>query len=911
MKGLSIKKVAALGIGAALIGMSLAPVVSAANVTPNGLDSLTVDKDKSVVVDSMGVPVVDVVVGSNAAVSDVVWAGNVAAKVAQLATKAASGVGGVADATVDVTVGGTTSTTGSGNTDENVMEFVNGYDEFTLMKADYSDSSQFANIAGRTIRNAATESQINIDENLEVTADVEFQSVADGIFPGETVAKIQTNGLSYSLNLGTGIPYYTSLTQLDANAEYNVKVPILGKEYVVDEATSTKLVLYADTTPTELEVGESVDVAGVGAYEGKTLTVKLVDLVQIGSGNTTYQPKWTLFDGETALKTIQAATPYDLKDQFGSTYFTESVYVSAAGLNLANDTYTATVRTGTERLEIRNGQVFPYDSTNTTNPEWKATINSTATALNGSNGVITSVQIKNSWAYIQTKTEQPNSKLALGVGQTVELPEGYGKFQYLGPQTKNMAKVTVGGDSVLITDTKGIQRDIPLVISLGTGTNTFSVAGSTYTVDVNTAEDKIRFWTKPTSNVAQPYINPIGDQNTEWFDVAYTDKDVNTDVGAAVGLTVDNDWLTNSAAIMTNSTSTVGKVVYYFGGDEATGQFWLFLAKQRFDVDSKADTVSGATGELMFAGTEVDQNRLNGVPSYGSVRVDLNYYLPDQSTYNVLTSEITEDTNVPMGTSPDLSDVSKVTAGSFRSPDSGDVYQYVATWVFNEGSAWAAGVSPTTTDINFYQNTENALLKDSTDQKNEYEGATVEVRHASWTLDEYAASASSKLTKGITVYGTTVDVADGVATIMLPEETRKVEAYLGSSDTVTTVVGGEQLTGIAVGGSDTTTAGTTVTVDAVNGTASGGVEVVSVGTLVKTDADFSNGKSIIIGGWVANNAAKNLEVSAGNTLEDMLVSDGDYVAAVLTSGDIVAAGKTAADTGAAASALINALEGLM
>jgi hypothetical protein len=67
----------------------------------------------------------------------------------------------------------------------------------------------------------------------------------------------------------------------------------------------------------------------------------------------------------------------------------------------------------------------------------------------------------------------------------------------------------------------------------------------------------------------------------------------------------------------------------------------------------------------------------------------------------------------------------------------------------------------------------------------------------------------------------------------------------------------------------------------------------------------------VVGGWVANAAAANLEVSPGKTLEDMLLTDGDYVAAELTSGDIVVAGKTAADTGSAARALITALEGLL
>ena len=113
MKGLNIKKLAAIAIGGALIGSALAPVVSAA-VTSN-VDQL----QKSDIVNSVtGSPVVNVVAGSGAAPSDFVWAGNIAAKVAQLAsvekTVAVTGGGDASTAdpsglTVDVTVGGTVS----------------------------------------------------------------------------------------------------------------------------------------------------------------------------------------------------------------------------------------------------------------------------------------------------------------------------------------------------------------------------------------------------------------------------------------------------------------------------------------------------------------------------------------------------------------------------------------------------------------------------------------------------------------------------------------------------------------------------------------------------------------------------------------------------------------------------------
>src|SRR3989344_3855488 len=106
MKGFNVKKLAAIATGAALLGTAIAPIVTATNVT------------KSDIYNSSGSPIVNIVVGSEAQVSDAIWAGNLAAKIAEKAattqTVAVSGDAGagsaeldVSDLTIDVTVGGT------------------------------------------------------------------------------------------------------------------------------------------------------------------------------------------------------------------------------------------------------------------------------------------------------------------------------------------------------------------------------------------------------------------------------------------------------------------------------------------------------------------------------------------------------------------------------------------------------------------------------------------------------------------------------------------------------------------------------------------------------------------------------------------------------------------------------------
>jgi hypothetical protein len=237
-----------------------------------------------------------------------------------------------------------------------------------------------------------------------------------------------------------------------------------------------------------------------------------------------------------------------------------------------------------------------------------------------------------------------------------------------------------------------------------------------------------------------------------------------------------------------------------------------------------------------------------------------------------------------------------VLTGLGLTPSEGNDYQYVSKLVFNEGSQ---------KDVNIFVNTQTGELINTQDNKSKAFN-TAEVEYEYWSLNENTTSAASRLLNGITEYGSEFEVDGSILTIMMPEEQRKVEAYIGSTSTSTTTTGGAEYAGVAAG----ETKGN-VTVTAVNCGAgsSSAVEIVPVSNLVKTAK--GSGKSIIVGGWVANAAAANLEVNAGNTLEKLLINSGDYVAAVLASGDIVVAGFNGNDTGRAAQDLITALEGLM
>jgi len=447
---------------------------------------------------------------------------------------------------------------------------------------------------------------------------------------------------------------------------------------------------------TEMSPGETIEVDGVGDYNGEKLTIELTDIVAWGAFQG-YGAKWTLMDDGIALKIAQMLPPALLADHFGSQYF--NTRVEFESVCWKNDEPYAVVSI-LEPLEIRNNQVFPYNSSQTTNPQWKASF---STNQNG----ITGIQVKNNWSYIQTKTEQSNSKLVLGEGDSIEI-DGRNFLAYFSGENNKEYKSTIGGENLFITDTKGVMRDIPLVISLEQGTNEIEISGNIYTIDINTAIDAARFWFAPVSGIADPWGNPPGTKNVDYTDRGYDNDTVR--ISSHIQFIIDSD--TNMHAR------------YHIGADETTGQFWLLLAGQQW-FEAKGTNI-------FFNGTTMDNNIST---SYNQVP----YYWPDQSTYNVLEN-----------------------AGFTIAPTSGDNYEFVALWSSTNQSK--------ATEI--YQSTEAGLLVNSTNGKTRISQADVEVRGNGWTLNEYSTNPTTRLLQAYTEYGTRFLVNQGVVAIYSVENQR-------------------------------------------------------------------------------------------------------------------------------------------
>ena len=842
MKGLNVKRIAAIGLGAALVGSALAPAVMA------GAFSNLSTLQKTDVISATGAPVVDIVVGTIGQPADVIWAGNIAAKVAQMAVVP---VGTASDKTVDIVVNGTSSVSGNGETAENAVSFTAAEAAFNGIQVTDSKMPSLVNETSANLTWAGTDITTSIKEVLKGTTDISFQgdTSSSKYAKGELYGTVAAADLNYTVELGTGLDLTSNLTNLDGNSDYVVKLPWLGKTYVLDEVKSTgSLVLYSETTPTDLKVGDKLPVTPGTAYAGKKMEIQLVDLIQIGSGDQTYQPKWALLIDGVATRYVQktADSTYNLHTEFGKTYFTDNIYVTGAGLNLAANTYTATVRTGSDRLELKNGKGYPFqdDSTLDDKAQWKVVFDSTTS--------VKKISLVNQWSYKKTSgTETDTSKYVLKAGDSVTMPNNFATFKFVGLQTKASAEVQVGdvsgieGGGIKYVDLRGNSINVPFYKQFDIDFNDpteVTIAGKDFTFWVDNGASSYDLNVAYTEGKHSDAVS-----HTTWDNV-----DVNNHALLAVS-TIPLDLGAESktgAAVLTN---------YLFAIDSNANVAGLVLkGNQQFNISNKADSLT--VPRLVFRGTRNPITNLTAA-----------YYIPN-----------TEDF---------LETIMGNTLLAYSST------KYIAADVnFTDNEGYAADM--------FLQTGDTAKVWDYVSIKgsdNNLLGPSADANAAAWSLGE---DVTTPLTAALTQDGTMVESDNSVFTLTVPEETRNAEVYLGSTDMNTTTTGGTTYTGVKAG---ETKGGVTVT--SITGATTGST-VVPVGNIVVADTQTAAGKHILVGGWMANTrVAQDLQVD-GQALNSRLVASGDYVSAVLTDGSIIVAGWTASDTASAAQALISALDAL-
>jgi hypothetical protein len=594
MKGLNIKKLAAIAVGSALVGSALAPMVAAAVM--NTTDQLT---KADLVNTTTGAPMVQVAVGSNAAISDFIWAGNIAAKVAQLATTEQSVVvtagdeagstPTVSDKMVDVTVGGTSSySTESSYTMQDTNYALNsgtGQAAHEFVKELGNGQLPFLTNSTKIYTYNGSTSSLQMKEEIQIDADAKFDKTTPikdlGLF-------IEQSGFKYTLSFGSatnnGIPAESlagSGLAFDDGDNDNVLIPFLGENYTVNQIDTTaspitmRLIKESAKT-TYYEGNEITGLKGKGAYAGKELKVKVAAITSTGATQL-YQARMDLYDSEGNLvdtQTVSSAAFLDQTFLSGGTYVLDStVYISTIALETSTNKGYLTATVGTGVLRLADTKQFPYDSsdTNVSNDYWIANLdfNSAQTTTPSNVKTLQKITIKNNvqaWTNVTPynplfagdqslieahKTGSQEATFMEGFGLNADtLGYGFVKLKFDGfKQDKTIVTQQIGKTPdcsgtgftntgcVAYKDSGNIQRAIPFYLELPAN---FSSAPLTWS---NFYLSNATFWYRCTSTDANVQLGGDNNALNGAFAVATVGFDINaqSDYGMVPSIATPRD----------------------------------------------------------------------------------------------------------------------------------------------------------------------------------------------------------------------------------------------------------------------------------------------------------------------------------------------------------------------------------
>jgi S-layer protein (TIGR01564 family) len=548
MKVFNVKKLAAIAAGAVLVGSALAPIASGITLT------------KSDVFDSAGNAHVDVVVGSNAAISDVVWAGNIAAKIASKAstktpvTCSATGTceGSTPDIqglTVDLTVGGTVTFEDAKTYKNVVLDSESGAQkevEITRStQTGYLSDSQLSHLYNKstTYKYGGSNTSVTMKEYIGINADARFDYTHNDV--EDLVLFLQSEGdFNYTIDLGTGIPLVDgnlgSGVKFTDGSDDNIKIPVFGQEYLVQELDATgtdnyiKLIL--NKGKVTYNVGDEItgDIEGDGLHAGEEMTVTFDQLTQ-SSGTGTYQATLSLWDSAGALvdtQTVSAGAKMEdtFEDGNGDDALKTAMTIEViAGIVNSDGTISGYIEVlkGTNVIEMYDKKGFPYDSSNTTGIyDWKVKMgcdDNCITATGGDNNKLVSISIVNAnkqWnddnpiyariGALTTAGQDGKHEAVFLEGEETSNGYGYASVQFDGlEQDEALTFLSIaetcgapgGAGCIKYTDSSGSSHDIPFYIKLSDNTTssfvfdtktiyykasrTESINGNTTGVDVN------------------------------------------------------------------------------------------------------------------------------------------------------------------------------------------------------------------------------------------------------------------------------------------------------------------------------------------------------------------------------------------------------------------------------------------
>jgi S-layer protein (TIGR01564 family) len=305
---MSLKKIGAMAVGGAMVASALASGAMAAATTSGDVSGFMANAVKD------GQPNVDIVVGSNAATSDVVSATNIGAKIGSMCYKTGAVTDGSAELNVHV----------SSETDltSNLNAYANGnqFAIFTTSKRSYTTSLGTTTIVGNSnvVADAAGAGLIENLPRLSTltrSKDIDPSDVSDDDSADATeflLASVLKNGADdYDINKGN-LVYGTVAFKDGKDAMANdqdlylgMEIPFLGDATTIVDTDDATIYLGKKAYDGNIKEGESYDLGN-----GYTVKVKSV-LIPLGGGNPQVDVA-ILKDGkEVASKDDQA--PFELR----------------------------------------------------------------------------------------------------------------------------------------------------------------------------------------------------------------------------------------------------------------------------------------------------------------------------------------------------------------------------------------------------------------------------------------------------------------------------------------------------------------------------------------------------------------------------------------------------------------------
>ncbi len=537
MNGLSIKKIAAVATGAALVATAFAPIVSA-----------QFNLSKSDVFNDNGTPKVKIVVGSNAAPSDGVWAGNIAAAIANQArvykTVGVSGDAGsggngtatVTDLSAKLVIGGTQSFNNAKTYKSGETSGTNDMNSDTLATGEFSPlvltDSTLANLKNSqvTIKWNGSNYTRTIKEEVGVKADALFDFQGNKNAADLELTILNQNDVNYNLNLGSGIPVYestSSTTKFTDGTNDNVRIPFFGEQYLVKEVDKANNFVRLIKDQGKLTFAEGDVITGLkgkNTLAGQDVSIKVEAVTAGGPAATTYSAKFVLIDSSgTQVDVYTSTTTESLNEQFigsdGLEALETLVYIDAINVGASSGVGGVDITIGTTLLDLYSGKGYPYDSSNTTgNYDYRVTF-----TYSSDGNYVTGITIGNDqqrWtnssgnAAYNPPLYAPTSQALTTIGQagvheltflgTVgegALGKNFFSLDFQGFETdESTTTVKFTGSGISYRDASDRQHSIPYYIQLSkTGDTSFTFDGKTtyykssysadaVNIDVNTTQ---------------------------------------------------------------------------------------------------------------------------------------------------------------------------------------------------------------------------------------------------------------------------------------------------------------------------------------------------------------------------------------------------------------------------------------